>query len=80
MRTASSARPPRTSVPQRDGENPSRGVQRLKCSAESSASLQRPPRPLSAFSYRTTLMAAVAVNYPCRSRIVHHSCLGQCRL
>jgi hypothetical protein len=45
MRTASSARSPIRSVPQRDGEIPSRGVQRLKCSAASTASPPRSPSP-----------------------------------
>ena len=45
MRTASSARPPRRSVPQRDGEDPSCGVRRLKCSAASTAFIPRLPSP-----------------------------------
>jgi hypothetical protein len=36
---------PIRSAPQRDGEKPSRGVQRLKCSAASAASLLRSPNP-----------------------------------
>jgi len=48
MRTASSARSPIRSVPQRDGESPSRGVQRLKCSAASTASPPRSPSPAAA--------------------------------
>jgi hypothetical protein len=45
MRTASSARPPKWSAPQRDGEKPSCGVLRLKCGAEAAASLRQPPSP-----------------------------------